>query len=212
MRATHGDAAKIRDRLAYHVPAPAAFRAALVDVPPLERDRWVDILWDVHELPDDEPLPRGCVPYLPCPVDTVLDAVQHAAVTRDDVFVDVGSGLGRAAFLAHLLTGAACIGIEIQPTLVAAARGRAAWLHLSRTRFIAGDAVDLVRFITIGTVFFLYCPFSGERLRRVLDDLEALARTRPIRICCVDLPTLDCGWLAPIAPPVGGLTVYRSIN
>ena len=39
-----------------------------------------------------------------------------------DVFVDVGSGLGRAAALVHLMTGARAIGLEVQPALVAAAR------------------------------------------------------------------------------------------
>jgi hypothetical protein len=118
--------------------------------------------------------------------------------------------MGRATFLTHLLTGAGCIGLEIQPALVQAARGRAAWLNLSRSCFVEGDAADLVRFITIGTVFFLYCPFGGGRLRRVLDGLEDIARTRRIRICCVDLPPLERPWLVPISPSSTELVVYRS--
>jgi SAM-dependent methyltransferase len=118
---------------------PEIFRSILDDIPPRERDGWLDLLWDLDEIPDDDPaLPRGCVPYLPCAVATVLEAVQRASVTRDDVFVDVGSGIGRTAFLANLLTGAGCIGLEIQPALVEAARGRAAWLNLDRTRFVEG--------------------------------------------------------------------------
>ena len=112
--------------------------------------------------------------------------------------------------LANLLTGAACIGLEIQPALVQAAQGRAAWLKLDRTRFVAGDAADLLRFISTGTVFFLYCPFGGERVARILDDLEAIARTREIRICCVHMPPLDRPWLARLPSTSVELDVYRS--
>ena len=171
----------------------------------------MDLLWDLDEIPDDDPeLPRGCVPYLPCPVATVLEAVQRAAVTSSDVFVDVGSGTGKTALLANLLTGAACIGVEIQPALVQAARGRAAWLNLDRTRFVEGDAADLLRFITIGTVFFLYCPFGGDRVHRILDDLEVIARTRQIRVCCVHMPPLERPWLVPLPSTSVDLVVYRS--
>ena len=202
---------QLRTLLQRDAVSPATFRARLEDVPPRERDGWLDLVWDVHELPDDETeLPRGCVPYLPCPVATVLDVVQQAGVTDKDVFVDVGSGLGRTAFLANVLTGAGCIGLEIQPSLVEAARGRAAWLNLERTRFVQGDAAERLRFLTVGTVFFLYCPFSGDRLHRALADLEAIARTREIRIACVHMPPLDCHWLVRLPSASPEVDVYRS--
>jgi SAM-dependent methyltransferase len=183
----------------------------LAEIPAQDRDAWLDRLWDVDEIAADEPsLPRGCVPYLPCAVATVLDAVHQAAVTSEDVFVDVGAGAGRAALLVHLATGAGCIGLEIQPGLVRTAQARADWLALERMRFLEGDAADLVRFVTIGTVFFLYCPFSGDRLRRFLDGLEDVARTRPIRVCCVDMPALERPWLTRIPSASSSVDVYRS--
>ncbi len=211
--AGHLDTAeRVRAQLAGELFTPAAFRAALAEVPTSERDAWVDRVLGIDDIPHDEPsLPRGCAPYLPCPVATVLDAVREAAITSADVFVDVGSGLGRTTALAHLLTGAGCIGLEIQPRLARAGRALAARLDLSRSSVIEGDAVDLLRFITIGTAFFLYCPFTGERLRRVLSVLEGIARMRPIRICCVDMPPLACPWLVPIAPLGESLCIYRSI-
>ncbi len=190
---------------------PASFSAALQEVAPQDREAWLDLLWDIDELPPDDPdLPRGCVPYLPCAVATVLEAVQQVAVTSDDVFVDVGSGAGRAALLVHLETGASCIGLEIQPSLVATAQARADWLKLSRIRFVEGDAADMIRSIAIGTVFFLYCPFSGDRLRRLLDGLEDVARTRPIRVCCIDMPLLERPWLARLPPTSSSVDVYQS--
>ena len=127
----------------------------------------------------------------------------------EEVFVDVGSGVGRATALVHLLTGAAVVGIEIQPHLIRCAREI---VVASRIANIEGDASTLTGYITIGSVFFLYCPFSGDRLRRLLVDLEAIAQTRTIRICCVDLPLPPCPWLAlesHVHEPQA-VTIYRS--
>ncbi len=80
---------------------------------------------------------------------------------------------------------------------------------MSRLSCIEGDAVGVT--VTAGTVFFLYCPFSGERLAKVLGDLEAIAKARTIRIGCVDLPLPACGWLERQAPGAGDLAIYRSV-
>jgi SAM-dependent methyltransferase len=190
---------------------PSTFRAALLSVPPTERDAWLDLVFGLGELPDDGPeLPRDCVPYLPCSVDALLRMVEQAPVRASDVFVDVGSGLGRAAALVHLLTGAAAIGLEIQPGLVHAARDLATQLLISRISCVEGDAAKLAGFITIGSVFFLYCPFSGDRLTKVLANIEPIARTRMIRVCCVDLPLPPCSWLTLDPQLSGDLAIYRS--
>jgi SAM-dependent methyltransferase len=192
---------------------PADLRAALLDVPPAARDAWVDLVFGIHEVPDDGPaLPAGCVPYLPCSVDDVLRVVDKAAVSASDVFVDVGSGAGRTAALVHLLTGAGVVGIEIQPELVRLARDLVARLRLSRVSFVPGDAAKIAAFMMVGSVFFLNCPFGGERLARVLTDLEAIARTRPLRLCCVNLPLPPRDWLTPSPSPpgAGDVAIYMS--
>lgn len=186
------------------------FRAALLAVPPGARDEWLDRVLGLGAPPDDGPeLPRGCVPYLPCGVDALIEVVDGAEVGPADVFVDVGSGVGRAMALVHLLTGAAVIGIEIQSALVHAARDVARMVS-SRISSVHGDAVELTGYLALGSVFLLYCPFSGERLQRVLGELEAIAQTRPIRVCCVDLPLPACAWLAAEPAASGSVTVYRS--
>lgn len=209
-RSVVDEALRLRGQLARTRLPPTAFRAAFEAVPEVDRDAWFDVLCDCAELPADGPLPRGCVPYLPCAVATLLEAVERAAITSDDVFVDVGAGVGRAALLAHLLTGAQCVGLEIQPALVHLARANAAALKVSGVRFVEGDALALVRRVREGTVFFLYCPFGGDRLERVLDDLAALAHARPIRVCTVGMPPLDRPWLRAISTSVD-LGVYRSV-
>lgn len=201
----------IRSQLGRGVPDPGRFRAALLEVPPRDRDVWVDRVLGLDEILEDDPaLPAGCVPYLPSSVDVLLRVVDHAPVRASDVFVDVGSGPGRAAAVVHLLTGAGAIGLEIQPRLVVAARELAARLSVPRVACVEGDAASLAGSITIGGVFFLYCPFGGYRLAQVLADLESIAQTRPIRVCCVDLPLPPCPWLTPDPSPWGDLTIYRS--
>jgi hypothetical protein len=178
--------------------------------PPAERDAWLDRYLGIDGVADDGPaLPPGCVPYVPCPVDPLIRMCDRAVVKSSDVLVDVGSGLGRAMLLTHLLTGAATVGIEVQPGLVRASRELARRLNAEHVAVVEGDAVRLTGSMTMGTVFLLYCPFSGGRLERVLDDLEPLARARPIRICCVDLPLPARPWLEREATPDGDLVIYR---
>jgi len=191
--------------------APATFRAALLEVPALDRDTWLDVVLGPDELCDDgHALPRGCVPYLPCAVDALLRVVDQAPVAATDVFVDLGSGTGRALSFVHLLTGATAIGVEIQPELVRAARARVARLRLPRVTTLEGDATSVTGAARAGNVFFLYCPFSGERLARVLCDLERLARERPLRVCAVDLPLPQLSWLVMEPKGWGDLCIFRS--
>lgn len=189
---------------------PTAFRAALLDVPFLERDGWVDRVLGLDGPPDDGPeLPDGCVPYLPCAADVLLQTVKLAGISPADVFVDVGSGVGRAAAVVKLLTGARVLGIEVQPALVAVAKELTKRLSLSNVCFVEGDVLEQPDALSEGTVFFLYCPFSGERVRRLLQHLEPIARARPIRICCVDVPLPEVDWLEKSAESLE-LVVYSS--
>jgi len=187
------------------------FRETLAGVPARERDAWVDRTFGLDGLPADGPaLPNGCVPYLPCPVDALLRLVEHAPVRAADVFVDVGSGAGRAVALVHLLTGARAVGLEIQPALVAAARALASRLRLPDVSFVEGDAAELAPALAEGSVFFFYCPFSGDRLEKFLACLEPIARARTIHIGAVDLPLPPRDWLTLASTPSPELAIYRS--
>jgi SAM-dependent methyltransferase len=203
----------VRAKIASGDHDPARFRAALEAVPAADRDAWVDLVLGLDELYDDGPdLPPGGVPYLPCPVDVLLRAIEQAGVGPSDTIVDLGSGPGRATAFLHLMTGAGAIGIEIQTELVRAAQSVASRLYLSRVSTIRGDAAALAGFMMLGSVFFLYCPFSGARLETVLDGLAPIALTRQMRICCVGLPLLTRPWLTPQPGPDEDLVVYRSVN
>jgi SAM-dependent methyltransferase len=206
---TSAEAARLAIQRGLH--DPPAFRAALEGVPAGERDAWVDRVLGLDELPDDGPaLPAGGVPYLPCSVEVLLQMIDDAPIHSTDVFVDVGAGAGRAIVLVHLLTGAAAIGVEIQPQLVSVARDLATRLGLSRVGCIEGDAATNAAFMGVGSVFFFYCPFSGARLAKVLDDLEPIARKRRLRVCCLHVPLPPQSWLTRAPGRGGELEIYRS--
>lgn len=188
--------------------SPSEIRAAIAGIAPRDRDPCVDLALDLELPPDDARLPQSCVPYLPCDVEMLLAVADH--VTAADVFVDVGAGIGRAAALVTLLTGASAIGLEIQPALIDRARELATRLALPIEMF-EGDVAELTAPLAAGTVFFLYCPFSGRRLEAFLDALEPIARARPIRICTVDLPLPPRSWLARLHDSTR-LSIYGTVS
>lgn len=212
MEETHRRTAEeARARIVRAERAPSWFREALLAIPVAERDAWLDAALGLAGIPDDGPeLPRGCVPYLPCPVADLLHVVDRTPIGASDVVVDVGSGAGRAATAIHLLTGATVVGVDIQTGMVDASRALARRLGLTGVSFTLGDAAALAASVDAATVFFLYCPFGGDRLAELLARLEPLARVRPIRVACVDLPLPPRDWLEPDGAPPGSVRIHRS--
>jgi len=191
--------------------ASELLRRSLHALPPRDRDAWLDALLGVDAcIPDEPSLPRGSVPYYPCAADVIMRAVDAAQIAARDVFVDIGSGVGRVAVLTHLLTEARTVGLEIQPALVQRARTIARTIRVPSCEFIAGDAAELVAQVPEATVFFLYCPFSGARLERVLDHIGEIAARHPVRLCCVHLPLIRRPWLELVSPEQDELLIYRS--
>lgn len=193
------------------IRAGALRGAALLDrlhsVPFVDRDAWADELLAIEPPPPDAPdLPHGSVPYLPCSVDEIAAMVLEVPLRPDDDFVDLGSGLGRVAILAHLLSGARARGVEIQEHLVRSGRARCDELDLP-VSFVRADAAGTE---LDGSVFFLYAPFNGEMLTRVLGRLEEVARRRPIVLCAVDLELPALPWLRRRKASRVALTLHDS--
>jgi SAM-dependent methyltransferase len=208
------DSLRVRARLAQAEIKSGALRGtALLElirsVPWNDRDVWVDELLGIEDPPPDIPdLPHGVVPYLPSGVEEILAMVLEAPVRRDDTLVDLGSGLGRAVILAHLLSGARAWGLEIQEPLVRRARARCAELGLAAVSFVHGDAADTE---LDGSMFFLYSPFNGEMLTRVVRRLEQVARRRPIIVAAVGFEFHDVPWLMPRTTSSVSLTIYDAL-
>jgi SAM-dependent methyltransferase len=138
------------------------------------------------------------IAYQPTPARAILELIARANLSRDDVFYDLGSGLGHVVMLVALLSGARAIGIEFEPAYVSYARRCARSLRLQNIEFVQADAREVN--LEGGSVFFMYSPFQGELLRKVLDRLRAEATKRPIRVCTLGpctFVTASVGWLRP---------------
>lgn len=153
-------------------------------------------------------LEPGMVFYQKTPARIVFEMVEKLNFTKQDVFFDIGSGLGQAVMLVNLLTGVTVAGVEFEPAFCAYAQCCAASLNLSNVSFFNVDArgADYSK----GTVFFMYTPFSGNMLDDVLDKLKKESMTRKITIVtygpCAEQVALQ-NWLAMAGPK--GDNIYK---
>jgi hypothetical protein len=164
--------------------------------------------------PDERNLQQApeMVPYQPTPVRHILHLIAATGLAEDDVFVDLGSGLGHVPLLVSMVTGAQSLGIEVQAAYVASAQECAQSLHLSRVRFTPQDAREAD--LSSGTVFYLYSPFNGSILTDVLSSLQMESTRRSIKICSLGPCTRTVAnetWLkASTLPDTGRITVFDS--
>jgi hypothetical protein len=150
--------------------------------------------------------------YQPTPARHIFRLIGQTALTATDVLVDLGSGLGHVPLLVSICTRACSIGIELEAAYVERARQCAHKLNLDRVRFIQQDAraADL----SSGTVFYLYTPFTGSILGRVLNLLKREAVTRRIRICtygpCTSVVAEETWLEATTAPETHQIAIFCS--
>ena len=154
------------------------------------------------------------VSYQPTPVRVVIELVRRVEFTQQDVFYDIGAGLGQACILVHLLGGVRARGVEVDPAYCDHARRCAADLSVSDVEFLSVDAREAD--YSEGTVFFTYTPFEGRMLQQVLERLKAASRGRQIRLCTYGPCTLDVSqqaWLLPedgTGDQIYGLAMFAS--
>jgi hypothetical protein len=137
--------------------------------------------------------------YQPTPARIILELIRRLQPSHDDVFYDLGSGLGRVAMMMGLVSNAQVRGVEYEPSYVEFAQYRADELNQPQIKFICGDARSVS--YADGTIFYLYTPFKGTILQDVLNSLREEARYRRIRVCTYGpgtLEVLDQEWLESI--------------
>jgi hypothetical protein len=138
---------------------------------------------------ETKPLLPEMIGYYPTPAHVILALIEHARLSANDVFYDLGAGLGRVVLLVGLLTAARARGIEFEPAYCAYAQQCTHSLRLSRVTFYNVDARTAD--YTDGTVFFLYTPFTGRLLQEVLAKLQHEAHSRPIMLATYGACTRD---------------------
>ena len=123
----------------------------------------------------------GMVRYQPTPTSVLLELIDQVKFSQEDVFFDLGSGLGQVVGLVNILTAVRCVGIEYQPAYYAYAVQMVSDFGLRNTAFINTDAQEAD--YAEGTVFFMFNPFGGRIFDVVLDRLRSEAEKRKITIC-----------------------------
>ncbi len=154
------------------------FLAALDDCPPYQWDAFTRRLLLVHHVPVRETeRPPMMVHYLPSPLDAILAIAE--ILSPEDVFYDIGSGLGLVTMLVAWISGARAKGVEYEPAYHRRAVELAEQLRMPRVEYIQSDAraVDYAD----GTVFYVYDTFRGPILEEMIEVLSH-QRARGIRV------------------------------
>jgi histone methylation protein DOT1 len=162
-----------------------------------ELDVLVNGLLEVGLAPED-PQERepDMIFYQPTPARIILELIHQLHPVADDLFFDLGSGLGHVPILVNLLADIRTTGVEIEDAYFRYSTDCLKKLGLADVEFIHADARQVA--YDDGTIFYLYTPFQGEILRQVLGQLEALSKRRPIRVCAYGpctLPVSQQKWL-----------------
>lgn len=134
----------------------------------------------------------GATMYLPsmdCDLGAMLDTLAWPdALLRAATFVDIGSGKGRAVFLAAMRPFRSVIGLELSPVLHAIAGANLSRMESSGALAapVRLDQGDATAFTVPGgpLVIYLYHPFREPIAAKVIDRIVAsiAAAPRPVAI------------------------------
>jgi 16S rRNA G966 N2-methylase RsmD len=119
------------------------------------------------------------VHYTPTPYRDIFRLLKAVDLRNDDVFTDLGAGLGRAVFAASSMGARRAVGIEIVQELCdkAVKNLRRSRLADCNIEFACTNALDYQNSDT--TVLFMFHPFGEATLRQVLRNLEVERMQKP---------------------------------
>lgn len=155
---------------------------------------------------------EGRMNYKPIGWLRLRQILPRKSVTNDDVFLDIGSGMGRAILLAaNTYPFRRVIGVELSERLIDIARDNidrcTAQLRCTDIEIVNADAVEY-RIPDDVTVVFMYCPVLGESfaavVRNLLDSYDR--NPRDLRIIYAN-PTEESALLA-----TGRIRMIRQIS
>lgn len=179
-------------------------------------DIFINGLFPFQLIPEQtKDLEPEMVYYQKTPARIIFELAAKAHFVKEDVFFDLGSGLGQVVILVNLLTGITAKGVEFEPAFCNYARRCAAELNLSNVTFINADARKAN--YAEGTVFFMFTPFKGAILQEVLECLRKASLLRKIKVVtygpCTALVATQ-NWLhtaSPINDNSYQLVVFTSV-
>lgn len=122
--------------------------------------------------------------HRPCGWSILYRAFRRLRPGPEDVLVDIGSGSGRAVFVASLFPFRRVIGVEKQVTLHRQAAANLAAARITpraKVEFVHGDALRF-SLPSDTTVVFLYNPFEGQVFERLIDRIIGFVDRTPRRL------------------------------
>ena len=183
---------ELRARIAAQQDSRPTFLRELEALPLELRDHWVEEVLGIAYPPLAlSKLPAGSVSYSPSGWAEVQFLLQHADLGANETLVDLGSGLGKVVLLAALLTRAQAVGIELDSTLLKAARLAATELALERARFLEADVAEGP--LPEADVYYMFIPL--QRSLPVLQSLAPIARRRKVTLFAQGLDLTLAPWL-----------------
>lgn len=124
-------------------------------------------------------------PYEAAEWSTLRRALPRRSVSPDDVFVDLGSGMGRAVVMAAAYPFRRVIGVELSPRLHEIATANVEHGRFKRRcseiELVNGDALTY-ELPPDASVVFLYNPFQGEVFAAAMRRLFASYDRAPRRL------------------------------
>ncbi|MFM9852811.1 MAG: methyltransferase domain-containing protein [Sphingomonadaceae bacterium] len=172
----------------------------------------VDWAWDIrlgiktfgfHPAQGRQGEARWYLHFVPSVYADLFRAFSAVGLHKDDVFVDLGSGLGRAVFAAAYRGARRSIGVEYVAELHEAATRNLANCRLDKGR-IAFHNADATHFeLADASVLFLFHPFGAPTMANVIEKLRrdraAANITKTLRIIyynpvCAEVLAAS-GWL-----------------
>ena len=139
---------------------------------------------NVPDLDVKEEIRKHSVRYEPTRIWLFNNIIDQLQITYENyVFVDLGSGKGRALLLASEFSFKKIIGIETSPRLCKIAREniRKYKDEYQKCHDISCLCIDVRNFelINENTIFYLYNPFDEHVMRAVLSNIEDSLRRYP---------------------------------
>jgi hypothetical protein len=139
--------------------------------------------------------------YEATPARIILELIDSVKILPQDVFIDIGSGLGLVVLLVNLLTGVRAIGVEYDSAYCQYAQQLADDFGLKNVSFINADAQNTD--LNIGNIFYLFTPFVNKIFENVLERLRYTSLRKSIYICSYGTITYEIAklpWLQMIDP------------
>jgi SAM-dependent methyltransferase len=147
------------------------------------------------------------MPFVPSVYRDTFQYLRAVGLGPDDVFVDLGSGLGRTVFAASWMGAKRAVGVELVQALTdgAEANRKRSNLHSRDIEFVCANALEFYE--PDMTILYMFHPFGETVLEQVLANLkerrDADSKAKPLRIIYANPVYNDAlqrsGWLRKTA-------------